>query len=179
MNRLSMILASAMAIGSPALAQTAASAPAAAPAPAAPTVTAGATVIDTAGAPVGTIETVTGGTATLSTGTNKVGVPITSFAQGPNGLVLGMTKAQVDAAAAQAKVGATTEIAVGSKVSDAQGGAVGTVEAVAGDLVTVATPNAKAQLPKKAFAQGPNGLVIGMTGAQLDAAAKAAAVPKS
>jgi hypothetical protein len=42
-------------------------------------------------------------------------------------------------------------------------------------MVTVATANTKAQLPKTAFAQGANGLVIGMTAEQLDAAAKAAA----
>jgi hypothetical protein len=58
------------------------------------------------------------------------------------------------------------------------GAPVGKVDAVAGDMVTVATANTKAQLPKTAFAQGPNGLVIGMTAEQLDAAAKAAA-PKS
>jgi hypothetical protein len=57
--------------------------------------------------------------------------------------------------------------------------AVGKVDAVSGDLVTVATANSKAQLPRTAFAQGPNGLVIGMTAAQLDAAAKAAATSQS
>jgi len=46
-------------------------------------------------------------------------------------------------------------------------------------MVTVATANTKVQLPKTAFAQGQNGLVIGMTADQLDAAAKAATAPKT
>jgi len=64
--------------------------------------------------------------------------------------------------------------AVGDTVNDPQGAKVGTVTATNGDLVTVSTPNAKAQLPKKAFARAETGLVIGMTAAQLEAAAKAA-----
>jgi hypothetical protein len=66
------------------------------------------------------------------------------------------------------------EIAVGDTVNDPQGAKVGTVTATNGDLITVSTPNAKAQLPKKAFARADTGLVIGMTAAQLEAAAKAA-----
>ena len=88
-------------LAAPLLAQAPVPAPAAATAataaPAQPSVAAGASVSDASGAPVGTIESVTNGVATLSTGTTKAGIPFTSFAQGPNGLVLGMTKAQVDA----------------------------------------------------------------------------------
>jgi hypothetical protein len=38
--------------------------------------------------------------------------------------------------------------------------------------VTVATATTKAQLPKTAFAQGANGLMIGMTATELEAAVK-------
>jgi len=161
---------------SPAVTQAqapAASAPAtAAPAATPPNVTVGATVSDATGGMVGTIESVTGGNAVLTTGVAKASMPVSSFAQGPNGLVVGITKADLEAKVAAASKPA--EIAVGATVSDPKGAAVGKVEAVAGDLVTVATANAKAQLPKSAFAQGPNGLVIAMTAAQLEAAAKAA-----
>jgi rRNA processing protein Gar1 len=154
------------------LAQSATPAPAAAAAPATPNVAVGASVVDQSGAPVGTIESVTGGNAVISTGTAKAAVPASSFAQGPNGLVIGITKADLEAQVSKAST--PQQIAAGMAVSDAQGGAVGKVDAVSGDLVTVATANAKAQLPKSAFAQGANGLVIGMTAAQLEAAAKAA-----
>jgi len=62
----------------------------------------GAAVSDTSGNPVGTIEQVQGDLAVLSTGTNKVSLPISSFGAGEKGPVLAMTKAEVDAAAAGA-----------------------------------------------------------------------------
>jgi hypothetical protein len=148
------------------------SASAAAPASTAANVTVGASVVDTKGQPVGTIESVNGANAVLSTGTAKAAIPVSSFAKGPNGLVVGISKADLEAQVAQATK--PREITVGMAVSGPQGNPVGKVEAVTGDMVTVATANSKAQLPKTAFAQGPNGLVIGMTAEQLDAAAKAA-----
>ena len=172
MRSFGILLASAALVAAPAMAQTAQSA--AAPAAAAPNVTVGATVSDASGAPVGTVEAVANGTATVSTGTAKAGLPVASFAQGPNGLAIGMTKAQLEAAVAQA---APTEIAVGTAVSDSKGAKVGKVEAVTGDMVTVATATTKAQLPKTAFAKTPDGLTIGMTAGELDAAAKAAGAP--
>ena len=162
---------------SPANTPAAGRSPSTAGAPTNATLTAGAQVIDTAGGSVGTIEAVTNGIAMLSTGTSKVGVPVGSFAQGPNGLVFGMTKAEVDAkAGAAAAEAAATPIAftVGTKVSDASGATVGTVKAISGDLVTVASPTASAQLSKSAFAKGPSGLMIGMSPAQFETAAKAA-----
>lgn len=170
-----LALAGSTALAAPAFAQ-AAPAPATAPAPAAASVTAGANVVDTTGAPVGTIESVSGANAVLSTGTVKASIPVASFAKGANGLVIGITKADLEAKVQAATK--PTEITAGMAVSGPNGAAVGKVDAVNGDMITVATANSKAQLPKTAFAQGPNGLVIGMTADQLDAAAKAAA-PKA
>jgi len=65
----------------------------------------------------------------------------------------------------------------GTAVSDQHGGVVGTIEAVDAETVTVATGTTKAKLPKNAIAQGANGAVIGMTKAQLEAAAKGASAP--
>jgi len=175
MKYLVLALAGSAGLALPAFAQaTQTPAPAATAAPAA--VTAGATVVDTTGAPVGTIESVSGANAVLSTGTAKASIPVASFAKGPNGLVVGITKSDLEAKVAAATKPA--EIAAGMAVSGPGGAPVGKVDSVSGDLVTVATANTKAQLPKTAFAQGPNGLVIGMTAEQIDAAAKAAA-PKT
>ncbi|WP_116092052.1 hypothetical protein [Sphingomonas crusticola] len=175
MKYLVFALAGSAMLAGPAFAQATQPAPAASAAAsaAAPNVTVGATVSDTTGAPVGTIESVANGSAVLSTGTAKAAIPVTSFAKGANGLVVAITKAQLEAQVAQATT--PTEITVGTAVNDAKGGVVGKVDAVSGDLVTVATANTKAQLPKTAFAKGPNGLVIAMTASELDAAAKAAA----
>lgn len=141
-----------------------------------PTVTVGAKVSDTTGAQVGTVESATADNAVVNTGTAKASIPLTSFAQGTGGLVIGMTKADLESAVAKAAT--PTEIAVGAQVNDSKGGKVGTVSAVAGNLVTVSTANAKAQLPKSAFAKDAQGLVIAMTASELEAAAKAAA-PKN
>lgn len=188
----------------PAAAPTSPAPDSTAPAPtAAPNVTAGAQVADASGGAVGTIESVSGGNAVLSTGMAKATLPVTAFAAAPNGgLVIGMTKVDVEAAVAKAggaqsasasasapsgktapaasQTAMTTpaSIAVGATVSDTKGGTVGKVEAVSGNLVTVATAKTKAQLPKTAFAQGENGLVIAMTASELEAAAKSAAPAK-
>lgn len=143
-------------------------------------VSVGATVSDTSGNPVGTIEQVNGDLAVLSTGKNKVSLPLNSFGQGANGPVIAMTRDQVDAAAAgaTASAAATPSSAVVSKgavVSDTTGAKVGTIEAVEGDFAVVATANSKVRLPVSAFGKGATGPVIAMSAAQLDAAAKAAA----
>lgn len=143
----------------------------------APNVTVGASVVDTKGQPVGTIESVNGANAVLSTGTAKASIPTSSFAKGPNGLVIGISKADLEAQVAQATK--PQEITVGMAVNGPGGVPVGNIEAVNGDMVTVATANTKAQLPKTAFVQGTKGLVIGMTAEQLDAAAKAASAGQS
>jgi len=167
MKYLAFALAGSAIVAAPAFAQ--ATQPAAQPAPAAaatPNVTVGAAVSDATGAPVGTIESVSGGNAVLSTGKVKAQIPVSSFAQGPNGLLVGISKADLEAKAAT-----PPQIAVGAAVSDQKGGAVGKVTAVEGDFVTVATAKTQVKLPKSAFAQGPTGLVIALTADQLEAAA--------
>lgn len=169
MNKSSLLVGFALLAAAPLAAQTAGSATAPA---AAPAVAAGAKVTDATGGAVGTVTQVADGNATIDTGTVKAAVPVTSFAQGANGLVLGLTKAQLEAAVAGAK---PTEIAVGTQVVGPKGAPVGTVAAVNGDLVTIQTPSTKVQVPKSAFAQNAGGtLAIGMTQAQLEAAAKSA-----
>lgn len=170
MKYLVLALAGSTVLASPAFAQAT---PTPAATAASSAVTAGATVVDTAGAPVGTIESVSGGNAVLSTGAVKATIPVASFAKGPKGLIIGITKADLEAKVAAASK--PTDITVGMTVNGPQGKPVGTVEAVTGDMVTVATSSAKAQLPKTAFAQGANGLVIGMTVDQLNAAVAATA----
>lgn len=65
-------------------------------------VTAGATVRDTAGSMVGTIESVSASGAVVATGKSRVQIPVTSFGKNDRGLVLAMSKTELDAAAAAA-----------------------------------------------------------------------------
>jgi preprotein translocase subunit YajC len=145
-----------------------------------PDVAVGKKVVDAQGGDVGTISAVQNGVAMVDTGTSKAGVAVGSFAAKEDKLVLGMTKAQLDQAAqgqqATAQADLQAALTPGAAISDSSGGSVGKVDAVEGEFVTVATAsNVKAKLPKTAFAKGPNGLVIGMTAAQLEAAAKGGA----
>lgn len=66
---------------------------------------AGAQVRDQAGAPVGTIESVSAEGAVVSTGTVRAQLPITSFGKDGQGLVIAMTKTQLEAAAGQRSPG--------------------------------------------------------------------------
>ena len=77
----------------------------------------GASVSDAQGGAVGTIASVDGGNATIDTGSAKAAVPVSSFAQGQNGLVLGMTKAQLEAAVAKAKPAEIQEKMIAGKVN--------------------------------------------------------------
>lgn len=63
----------------------------------------------------------------------------------------------------------------GATVYDPQGGTVGTIESVSGNMAVVATQRNKVQLPMSSFANGPKGPVIAMTAMQLDQAAAQAA----
>lgn len=62
-------------------------------------VTTGAQVRDTSGGVVGTVETVDADSAIVSTGTVRADIPIASFGKNGQGLVLAMTRAQLEAAA--------------------------------------------------------------------------------
>lgn len=141
----------------------------------------GATVSDTSGNPVGTIESVSGDLAVLSTGANKVSLPLSSFGAGTKGPVIAMTRAEVDAAAAgaaaTAQADAAAQVAKGATVTDTKGAPVGTIESVEGEFATVATANSKVRLPLAAFAKGATGPVIAMSAAELDAAAQSATPP--
>jgi hypothetical protein len=179
------ILLCALVTAVPALAQTAPSAApaaqgtAAAPAAsAAAKVTAGATIFDASGAQVGTVDQVAGDVVTVNTGTNKVGVPLGNFAAGPNGLVLGNTKAQLDAAAAQAAAQSQaqlrTALVPGAAVRGTGGIELGKVKAADDQFVTITSAKGDVRLPIAGVAAGPNGLVAGMTAAEFQAAVTAA-----
>ncbi len=62
-------------------------------------VQAGAAIRDQSGEPVGTIESVSGETAVVSTGAVRAEIPISSFGKDSQGLVLAMTRSQLEAAA--------------------------------------------------------------------------------
>lgn len=64
------------------------------------------------------------------------------------------------------------DIKVGVAVSDADGNAVGKIESVDSEGAVVSTGSAQAKIPLSSFGRNDKGLVIAMTKAQLEAAAK-------
>ena len=73
-------------------------------------VKAGVSVYDQKGGLVGKVESVSAKGAVVSTGTVKASIPVSSFAKGDKGLIISMTKAELDASAKQ-KSATTTKTA--------------------------------------------------------------------
>lgn len=138
---------------------------------------AGAAVSDTSGNPVGTIESVSGDLAVVSTGTNKVSLPVSAFGQGEKGPVIAMTKAQLDAAASGAKADAKSDLlsqlTAGASVYGSDGAAIGTVDSTDAQFATLNVDGKKVKLPLDSLSKGAQGAVIGMTAAEFKAAAGA------
>lgn len=173
----------------PALAQTAKPAPAASPSPSAAAtpaavatpaagaaqISAGAQVLGPDGGAVGTIAARGADFAVVKTDKHEVRLPRTAFAAGPNGLVIGLSRDQLNAQVDQAKAQAADALKPGAQVNGSSGAQAATVEKVDGEFVTVKLKSGKVvRLPKNAIAAGPNGLAIGLTAEQLEAQAAAA-----
>jgi hypothetical protein len=68
--------------------------------------------------------------------------------------------------------GMTPEVRAGAEVRDMQGARVGVIEKVEGDVATVATSEARVQIPLASFGQRDGVLTVTMTEAELNAAAR-------
>lgn len=145
---------------------------------AAPTLAVGGTIYDAQGEEVGTIDSIADTTVVVNTGTNKAALPKTSIGSGPKGPMVSITKTQIDeqvaAAAGKAAAALDAALVAGAEVKGKAGTPVGTIKEVKGDLIVLDRPGGAVSLPKKAFGMGAQGLYIGMTAAELDAAAKKA-----
>lgn len=173
---LALALTAALTVPAAAYAQASATAPAAGTAEA--SLTTGAKVFDAQGAEVGTIESVAGGNVVVNTGTNRATLASSAFGTSAKGPTLNTTRAQLDAAvvAASAKANDATKAALvaGAEVRAKAGAVVGKVKEVQGDNVVLERDAGPVALTAQYFTTDANGLVLTMTAAELDAAAKAA-----
>jgi hypothetical protein len=88
-------------------------------------------------------------------------------------------QAQPPAGQDQAPAAATAaDVKAGAAVYDPDGGTVGKIGAVSGDEAVIDTGSVRAKVPISSLAKGDKGLVIGMTKAELEAAAKEKSPPK-
>jgi hypothetical protein len=129
-------------------------------------VVAGATVYGPQGDEVGKIDKVVAGNAVLNTGNHAVTIPVASFAKNSKGLLIGATKAQIDAAGEAAEQQAAQRLAAalvpGAAVHTTDNVAVGTIKSVEADgSVVVDRPGGNPfALKKDAFAIDANGAVM-------------------
>ena len=151
-----------------------------APAPAAQASAAkvGDTIFDDAGAEVGKIESINAGVAVVFTGTNRASVPLTSFGTSPKGPTFGMSKAQLDEAAAKAAASAQQDLraklTTGAEVFGKNGAVIATVKSVDGDNVALTSAKGDVTVPITGLGTNAQGLYLGMTQAEFDAAVVAA-----
>ncbi|WP_194150385.1 hypothetical protein [Sphingomonas oligophenolica] len=176
-SRFTLIAGGLSLLPAAALAQTAP--PAAAPSAAAKTPTVGATVLDSAGTPIGTIASITAQAIVLDMDGTKVAVPPASVGATAKGLAMAMTKASLQAAQAQqqaqAQAALQSRLVAGTAVSGINGAPIGTVKANDGSLVTLSTSKGDVKLPTNGFTMNQTGQVmIAMTEAQFDAAVSGA-----
>ncbi len=149
-------------------------------APAAPAakaeLAAGAEVRDTNGGVVGTIASVDGQFVVLKTDRHEVRLPANSLAAAPGHFLFAMTRDQLNAEVDKTKAQASASLAAGAVITGSQGATVGTIDAIDAEFVTLKLASGKlVRLPRNAVAASGTGGVIGMTAAELEAAAAAAA----
>lgn len=173
MKRLYLLVASMLAsLPASVMAQTPTAA--ASPVAPAPNLAAGAKVFDAAGDEVGTVVSVVGGTVVLDTGTHRASLAASSFAANAKGLVIGMTKSQLNAAiedaAAKSVAALNTALVVGADIRSNDGIVVGKVKEIQTDSVVVDRPSGAVGLPKGSFLVASGGLGISMTAKQLEEA---------
>jgi hypothetical protein len=144
------------------------------PVPATTHAKAGMVIKDAAGATVGTVLSIDGNMLVVKTDRHEVRLPSSSFTPHQGQLLFGMTRDQLNAHVDAELAKAAAQIAPGATVRGSAGAVVGTIEALDQDYITLKlTDGRKVRLPKTSVGPGPDGPVLGLTSAELDAAVKA------
>lgn len=131
----------------------------------------GMQVVDSSGAPVGTVTAIQGSNIQIKTDKHDVLLPKSSFTPNNGKLLFGMTQAQLDSKIEEASAAAAKAIAPGATVTGAAGAPVGKIDSVEGsDVVIALSSGKKVKLPTSGVRGNADGTVtIGFTAEQLDA----------
>jgi hypothetical protein len=137
----------------------------------------GMQIIDTAGAPVGTVTAIKGDNIQVKTDKHEALLPKSSFTLNDGKLLFGMTQAQLDSKIDESAAASQKAIVAGATVNGSTGSAVGKIEAVENGQVTVSlTSGKRIALPSAALRGNADGTVtIGYTAEQLDSLVNGAA----
>jgi preprotein translocase subunit YajC len=130
----------------------------------------GMQVVDTNGGTVGAVTAVKGDLITVKTDKHEVALPKTSFTPTDGKLLFGMTQAQLNAEAEKTKAQADAALTAGASVKGSGGAAVGTIDAVDAEFVTIKLQSgALVRVPRSGVAAGSDGVTIGLTAEELQA----------
>lgn len=131
----------------------------------------GMKVVDTAGAPVGTVTAIQGSNLQIKTDKHDALLPKSSFSISDGKLLFGMTQAQLDAEIEKSLSAANASIVAGATVKGLGGTQIGTIDSVADGKVTIALPDGKkiavAQDGVRGNADGT--VTVGLSAEQLEA----------
>ena len=140
--------------------------------------TPGMQVVDTTGGAVGTVVSVNGDNVVIKTDKHQVALPKTSFTAHEGKLLFGMTQAQLNAETEKSLAAAAASIAAGATVKGSAGTVVGTIDTLDADSVTIKLQSGSLiRVPRSGVAAGGDGVVVGLTAAELEAQASASAAP--
>lgn len=131
----------------------------------------GMQIVDTSGAPVGTVTAIKGDNVQVKTDKHEVLLPKASFRADKGKLVMAMTQAQLDSKIEETAAANAEAIAVGATVNGSAGTALGKIEAVDSGNVTIALNSGKKiKVPSTGLRGNADGTVtIGYTAEQLEA----------
>jgi hypothetical protein len=131
----------------------------------------GMLVVDTSGAPVGTVMAIKGDNLQIKTDKHDALLPKTSFTPDKGKLIFGMTQAQLDAQIEAAVAASQKAIVAGATVNGSAGTAVGKIDSVENGQVTITlTSGKRLGVPITGLRGNPDGTVtIGYTADQIEA----------
>jgi len=130
----------------------------------------GTPVTDANGGPVGTVTALNGDVVTVKTDRFETNLAKASFAEQDGKLLIGMTQAELNGVIEKDQAAAEASLAVGAPVKGSAGTAVGTIDAIDAEFVTLKLESGKSiRIPRSGIAGAASGAVIGLSAAELDA----------
>ena len=132
----------------------------------------GTEVLDSAGNPVGTVTAVDGDVVTVKTDKLDANLGKSSFAQQEGKLYIALSQADLNALIEKDRAEAEASLAVGASVKDDAGAAVGTIEAIDAEFVTLKLASGKSvRIPRNGIAGSATGAIVGLSADVLEQSA--------
>ena len=139
----------------------------------------GAAVRDRNGLQIATINGIEADGAVVRAGDRLAKLPLHAFGKDDEGLLIGLTADEFQAAIAETSIPVPQEVRIvdataadmtpGAAIRDSEGAPIGTVDSLAEDGVVVLTGGKKVKLAVASFAKDDQGLLIGITASEFNA----------